>query len=66
METEIFTVRNVKCGGCVNNIKEGLKPLTNIHNVNVTIEGGLVKVEGDSLSRKKIAQKLDELGYPEA
>ena len=66
METETFTVQNVKCGGCVNNIKEGLETIANIHNVNVTIEGGLVSVEGDALSRQQIAQKLGELGYPEA
>lgn len=66
METEIFTVQNIKCGGCVNNIKEGLTTITNIHSVNVAIEGGLVKIEGDNLSRQQIAQKLGELGYPEA
>ena len=66
METEIFTVQNVKCGGCVNNIKEGLGSIADIQNVDVTIENGHVKVEGDNLSRQQIAQKLGELGYPEA
>jgi len=66
METEIFTVQNVKCGGCVNNIKEGLTAVSGIQNVTVTIETGLVQVEGESLSHEQIAQKLGELGYPEA
>ena len=66
METEIFTVQNVKCGGCVNNIKEGLGSVPGIQNVNITIEGGQVTVEGDALSRQQIIQKLGELGYPEA
>ncbi len=65
METELFTVQNVKCGGCVNNIKDGLGSVPGIHNVSITIEGGQVKVEGDNLSHQQIAHKLGELGYPE-
>lgn len=66
MQTEIFTVNNVKCGGCVSAIENGLKSLPGIENVEVTLEGGKVSVVGNELSREQISAKLNELGYPEA
>jgi copper chaperone len=66
MPTEQFSVRNVKCGGCVSNIETGLKTLAGVNEVSVTIDGGLVVVSGESLNRAQLAEKLAELGYPEA
>lgn len=66
MSSEQFTVKNVKCGGCVSNIMTGLKELPGVEGVEVSIEGGEVTVTGDSLSREQISEKLTQLGYPEA
>lgn len=66
MANEQFTVQNVKCGGCVSAIENGLKDLPGIESVEVTIEGGHVSVNGDNLDRGQISSKLQELGYPEA
>jgi copper chaperone len=66
MQTEQFTVTNVKCGGCVSTIENGLGELAGVHEVSVTIEGGQVSVSGDGLDRATIRAKLAELGYPEA
>lgn len=66
MQTEQFTVRNVKCGGCVSAIENGLKGLESVTGVSVTIEGGRVEVKGESLDRTTLSAKLAELGYPEA
>jgi len=66
MQTEVFKVKNVKCGGCVANIKKGLGALTGISAVEVVIAGGEVTVSGDKLDRAQISAKLKELGYPEA
>lgn len=63
---EQFTVRNVKCGGCVKAIQGGLQTLPGVTAVNVVIEGGQVTVEGDRLDRTQLSAKLSELGYPEA
>lgn len=63
---EEFTVQNVKCGGCVKAIQEGLASLPGVQSVEVTIEGGRVRVSGDKLDRATLAAKLAELGYPEA
>jgi copper chaperone len=66
MDTETFTVKNIKCGGCVANVQKGLKELAGVEDVQVTIEGGQVTVTGQGLSRAQIAARLSELGYPEA
>jgi copper chaperone CopZ len=66
MSSEQFTVLNVKCGGCVSNIQNGLKDLPGVENVEVTIEGGHVSVSGENLDRAQLSAKLSELGYPEA
>jgi len=66
MSSEEFTVQNVKCGGCVKAIQDGLTTLDGVQQVEVTIEGGHVKVQGEGLDRTALSAKLGELGYPEA
>lgn len=63
---ELFTVKNVKCGGCVKNIQQGLQGMAGVTSVEVIIEGGKVTVEGSDLNRAQLSAKLSELGYPEA
>jgi copper chaperone len=63
---ETFSVRNVKCGGCVKAIQNGLGELPGVASVEVVIDDGKVRVEGDELDRAQISAKLSELGYPEA
>jgi copper chaperone CopZ len=65
MQTEVFKVKNVKCGGCVANIKKGLGALAGTGSVEVVIAGGEVTVTGDQLDRAQLSAKLKELGYPE-
>ena len=65
MSSEQFTVKNVKCGGCVSAIENGLKELPGVSDVEVTIEGGTVIVSGDGLERDALSAKLQQLGYPE-
>lgn len=63
---EVFSVKNVKCGGCVTAIEQGLRALPGVSAVTVVIDGGKVTVEGDALERAQLAAKLSDLGYPEA
>lgn len=63
---EHFTVKNVKCGGCVKAIQQGLQNLPGIAAVTVVIDGGHVTIEGATLDRAQLSAKLSELGYPEA
>ena len=66
MQTEKFLVRNVKCGGCVNTIHDGLMSMAGVKEVAAVIQGGEVTVSGEDLSRTVLAEKLAQLGYPEA
>jgi len=61
---EVFTVSNVKCGGCVTIICDGLKKLNGITDVDAKVEGGVVTVSGDTLSREMLDAELMRLGYP--
>lgn len=63
---ESFSVKNVKCGGCVKAIQQGLQTLPGVTAVTVVIDGGQVTVEGEPLNRAELSAKLSELGYPEA
>ena len=62
---EEFRVQNVKCGGCVQAIRDGLTGLSGVEAVEVVIEGGAVTVTGHELDRAALGRKLAEIGYPE-
>jgi len=66
MKSEQFTVQNVKCGGCVKAIVDGLGAIPQVDEVTVTVEDGRVTVHGEGITRETLASKLAELGYPEA
>ena len=66
MQTERFQVKNVKCGGGVETIRQGLLGIAGVKEVAVVIQGGDVTVNGEALNRVALAQKLGQLGYPEA
>jgi len=64
MNTLEFLAKNIKCMGCVNNIKTGLSEMNGIENVDVDLESGKVSVSGSGLSKPGIEDKLKVLGYP--
>lgn len=66
MQTETFHVRNIKCGGCVANVRTGLSKVAGVQEVDVEIEGGRVTVQGERLDRGELSAALRALGYPEA
>jgi len=63
--TEVFTVANMKCQGCVNNIISGLLGCDEVMEVEVEQTTGTVIITGDGLDRAKLATTLDGLGFPE-
>lgn len=65
-DTLQIQAQNIKCGGCVAAIETGLTPLPGISRVEVSIDTGMVRVEGDGLDEQAIRDKLAELGYPAA
>jgi len=59
-----FKAQNIKCMGCVNAIKDGLKGAHGIETVEVDLENKQVSITGNDLSRELIAEKMTTLGYP--
>ena len=58
-------VANVKCNGCVANIKTGLAEMNGIESVAVDLASGVVSVNGGGVDQQGVVSKLAELGYPE-
>ena len=65
MPQEIIMAQNIKCGGCVSRIRDGLSPLAGVTAIDVDIPTGRVTVSGVALSRPALTSKLAALGYPE-
>jgi copper chaperone CopZ len=61
MELEL-TASNIKCGGCVQAIRDGLRELAT--SVDVDIDSGKLSLSGEQLDEATIRNKLAELGYP--
>ncbi len=57
--------QNIKCGGCASAIQEGLAGLPGVNAVEVDVETGTVRIDGDP-DRDAVTAKLAELGYPVA
>lgn len=55
---------NIKCAGCVSNIKDGLKDINGINEINVDIDSNVVSLAGSEMNPEEIKNKLTELGYP--
>lgn len=64
MQTEVFSVQNIKCAGCSNTIQQNLSALPGVSRVEVKFPGGPVTVYGDDVQRDAVAKKLAEIGYP--
>ena len=64
MQSEEFSVSNIKCQGCVKAIRDGFGSIAGVESVDVQIDNGEVTVYGDDLSRGALAAKLQDLGYP--
>lgn len=57
-------VSNISCTGCVNTIKNGLKKIEGVEEVQVDQNSQTVTVEGE-VQKEVLTARLSELGYPE-
>lgn len=62
MEHQI-TVENIKCGGCMTSIQNALLKLDLVEKVTIDEASATIFITG-SISREKIMDKLNALGYP--
>lgn len=65
MNSYLLNVENIKCMGCVNNIRENLLQMEGVVSVDADIKTQKVSVSGIAIDREAIASRLTQLGYPE-
>ena len=56
-------VEGMTCGHCEKAVKEALKELQGVDNVEVDLTSGRVLVEGQELEDNKLKEAVDEAGY---
>ncbi|HHH42581.1 MAG TPA: copper chaperone [Gammaproteobacteria bacterium] len=59
-------VDNIKCGGCAGTIVKRLGELEGVAAVDVNVEQGIVRIDGDESARAVVSALLATLGYPES
>jgi len=65
MKTKII-VNNMKCDGCADTIKKGLKSFSEVSEINIDIPSNSIEITYDgNFPLTKIKEKLSSLGYPE-
>jgi copper chaperone CopZ len=55
---------NLKCGGCVNSVKENLSKIDHINMIDVNLETKILEVEAEADTIEIVINKLSEIGYP--
>jgi len=63
MSTIDLQVQGMTCGSCVRHVTQALTPVAGVDRVEVDLNTGLVRVEGNTDSTALIAA-LDDAGYP--
>lgn len=65
MNTLELNLKNIKCDGCVKNIKAAMEQHDYVFNVEIEKATGHVKIIGENLVSSNIIEELTALGYPE-
>lgn len=64
MVTETYTVRGMTCGHCAAAVTEEVTNIPGVHDVEVDVASGLVKVSSaDPLDAAQVGVAVDEAGY---
>ena len=67
MQTENFTIANLRCDGCINTITKKLTAFTGVEKVEVDLETNIVSVNhNEAVRRVQLTEMLLSIGYPEA
>ena len=58
------TAKNIKCGGCAENIRKGLSTVEGVEEVEVDIHlGKVIVLHKNEVDKKVVEEKMAELGY---
>ena len=58
-----YSVKNMKCMGCVSTVRKALEEIPGIESAEVDLESALATIEGD-VDQSVILETLREAGYP--
>jgi len=61
----LIAVDNIKCGGCVNSIRQQLTKINGVLTIEVDVQGETVSITSDHDVRMEAIEALNSLGYPE-
>lgn len=56
-------VEGMMCGHCKKAVTDALMKADNISNVEINLDNGEVKIEGDNLDKKVISEIISSAGY---
>lgn len=62
MSATTYKVKGMTCGGCVNTLTRALQQALPAAQVKVTLEGGLVRVDGDHTT-DAVSQAVEDAGF---
>lgn len=62
--THIIEVENIKCGGCVNSITNGLMKIDNVSKVDIDKDIETITIESTQ-DKSVFVEALSKMGYPE-
>lgn len=65
MTTHQIFVENIKCGGCLNSIKNALLKINGVTAVEIYKDEDKVCISGIAVEREVVLAKLSSLGYPQ-
>ena len=66
MKVKEISVKNLKCGGCVNSVKKGLLSIDGVDKVEVDLDTSTISFGiSDENIIPLVKEKLSALGYPE-
>ena len=64
MKDIVFKVEGMMCGGCENRVKNALKEIEGIENVEANHKEGLVKITiNKEISEDMLKERIEDLGY---
>lgn len=62
---KVYDIKNVKCGGCVANVKEVLENMPSVSSAEVSIEDQNISIEvGEDFDENELREQLEKEGYP--
>lgn len=64
MKKYTFVLSNLKCGGCIDSVKQHISTIEGVKMIDANLESKTLEVESEEQSIDLIKNKLNQIGYP--